>query len=56
MTKAVSQERTQLKNERRYGDDPTDDGLNALWIKLFLFFKNERLAATDNGILIGCIS
>jgi len=33
-----------------------DDGLNALWIKLFLFSKTERLAATYNVILIGCIS
>ena len=24
---------------RGYGDDPMDDGLNALWIKLFLFSK-----------------
>jgi hypothetical protein len=23
----------------RLGDDPMDDGLNALWIKLFLFSK-----------------
>jgi hypothetical protein len=29
---------------RGYGDDPMDDGLNALWIKLFLFSKSaERI-------------
>jgi hypothetical protein len=27
---------------RDYGEDPMDDGLNALWIKLFLFSKKPK--------------
>jgi hypothetical protein len=32
-----------------------DDGLNALWIKLFLFSKIRAENATFNGILIGSV-
>jgi hypothetical protein len=32
-----------------------DDGLNALWIKLFLFSNIRAENATFNGILIGSV-